>query len=90
MHHEIATWFLVLSLFLPRITLLIAYLAHGVPPNTLPLLGDLALTVLLPRALVVIYIYENMGAGPWFWIHLVVAIAVYVFGCGAASKRRKK
>lgn len=90
MHTEIATWFLVLSLFVPRITLLIAYLTHGIPPNNIPFIGDLLLAAFLPRALVVIYIYENLGAGPWFWVHLVVAIAVYIFGCGTASRRRKK
>jgi len=90
LHTEIATWFLVLSLFVPRITLLIAYLSHGIPPNNIPFIGDLLLAAFLPRALVVIYIYENLGAGPWFWVHLAVAIAVYVFGCGTASRRRKK
>ncbi len=89
MHHEIAVWFLVLSLFVPRITLLIAYLTHGIPVNNIPFLGDLALAVILPRALVVIYIYENLGLSPWFWVHLIMAILVYVFGVGKVSRRRR-
>jgi hypothetical protein len=89
MHHEIATWFLVLALFVPRITLLIAYLTHGIPPNNIPFIGDVLLAAILPRALVVIYIYENMGTGPWFWVHLAMAIAVYIFGVGRVSRRRK-
>jgi hypothetical protein len=89
MHHEIAVWFLVLALFVPRITLLIAYLTHGIPLNNIPFIGDVALAVFLPRALVVIYIYENMGTSPWFWVHLIVAIAVYIFGVGKVSRRRR-
>ncbi len=37
---SISTWFLVLGLFLPRITLLAAYFTHTVPPNTVPVLFD--------------------------------------------------
>lgn len=74
----IETWILVLTLFIPRISLLIAYFSHQIPPNNIPFIGDLLLYMFLPRLLMVIYIYDNMGwQNPWFWIHIVVAIIVW-------------
>jgi len=85
-----STIFLILSLFLPRITLLIYYFGFSIPPNSVPFWGDAILAVFLPRVLVLIYIYENMGTqNPWFWIHLVVALMVYLFSGKKASRKRK-
>ncbi|HQY53268.1 MAG TPA: hypothetical protein PLD63_12930 [Ignavibacteria bacterium] len=59
--------------------------------NTVPFIGDILLTVFIPRALIVIYIAQNLGTdSPWFWIHLVTAVLVY-FGGGKKYKdyRRK-
>ncbi len=84
------TIFLVLSLFLPRITLLIYYFSHGIPANNMPLIGDFLLTVFLPRVLILIYVVDNLGtSSPWFWIHLIAAILVYS-GFGKYSHKRYK
>lgn len=83
--------FLVLSLFIPRITLIIFYFTHSIPFNNVPLIGDFLLAVFLPRVLVLIYIVENYGIeSPWFWIHLVMAILVYLFGGKKLSRRRMR
>jgi len=85
------TAFLVISLFLPRTTLIIYYLFLQIPMNTVPFIGDILLTVFIPRVLIVIYIAQNLGTdSPWFWIHLVTAVLVY-FGGGKKYKdyRRK-
>jgi hypothetical protein len=83
--------FLVLSLFVPRITLVLFYLVHSIPYNNVPLIGDAILTIFLPRVLILIYIVENFGTGsPWFWIHLVVAVMVYLFSGKKAAKRKMK
>ena len=37
---DISTWFLVLGLFLPRVTLIAAYLTHSMPPNNVPFILD--------------------------------------------------
>jgi hypothetical protein len=50
--HPIATWFLVLGLFLPRVTLIAAFLTHGVPPNKVPFLLDVLGPIFLPRVLI--------------------------------------
>jgi hypothetical protein len=78
-NQPIATWFLVLGLFLPRVTLIAAFLTHTVPPNNVPFLVDVLGTVFLPRVLICIYIAENTGYNEWFWVHLVVALVVYGF-----------
>jgi hypothetical protein len=81
----IATWFLVLGLFLPRVTLVAAFLTHTVPPNGVPFLVDVLGTMFLPRVLICIYIAANMGYNEWFWLHLIVALVVY--GVGSSKGR---
>ena len=81
--------FLILSLFLPRITLLGAFLFWSIPANTVPIWGDILLGIFLPRVLILIYIYENMGPNHWFWIHLAVALFVYLYSGRKVSKRRR-
>jgi hypothetical protein len=75
----IATWFLVLGLFLPRVTLIAAYLSHTVPPNHVPVILDILGGIFLPRVLICIFIAFNMGYNEWFWLHLIVALIVYAF-----------
>ncbi len=85
------TVFLVVSLFLPRLTLIFYYLIHQLPVNTVPFIGGILLTVFIPRALILIYIAQNLGTNsPWFWIHLIVAVIFY-FGGGKKFRdyRRK-
>jgi hypothetical protein len=80
--------FLILSLFLPRITLIIYYLIHSIPVNNIPFIGDVLLAVFLPRVLILIYIADHLGINSyWFWIHLVVAVLVYFFSGKKANKR---
>lgn len=68
----IATWFLVLGLFLPRIALLVAYCGDQIPANNIPFIGDFLMTAFLPRVLLLIYIATNLGCGGWFIAHLVM------------------
>jgi len=85
----IETWLLVVTLFLPRIALGIAYISGQIPPNSIPFIGDLLLYIFLPRLLMIIYIYDNLGwENPWFWIHIVVAVLVYIKGSQETYKRK--
>jgi hypothetical protein len=87
----IETWILVVTLFLPRIALLIAYFSHQIPLNKIPLVGDVLLYIFLPRLLMIIYIYDNIGwQNPWFWIHIVVAIIVWSKGSHVTYKKKFK
>lgn len=83
-------YFLIFSLFFPRITLLVALFTNAYPQNSVPLIGDVLMGVFVPRVLVLIYIYQNMGyENVWFVAHLVVMILAY-FGGGRETHRRRR
>jgi hypothetical protein len=80
-------YFLLFSLFFPRITMVVSFMFGSYPDNSVWLIFDWILGLFLPRVLVLIYIYQNMGyENPWFWIHLAVALLVY-FGGSHRSAR---
>jgi hypothetical protein len=59
--------------------------------NNIPLVGDVLLYIFLPRLLMIIYIYDNIGwQNPWFWIHIVVAIIVWSKGSHVTYKKKFK
>lgn len=68
--------FLIVSLFIPRLTLLYFYFTGLVPFNTVPFAADLMLSAFVPRLLILFYIIENQGYSNWFWVHLVAWILV--------------
>jgi hypothetical protein len=83
---SIATWFLVLGLFLPRVTIIAAYFTNTLPANNVPATLSVLGTAFLPRVLICIYIAFNMGYNEWFWIHLIVALVAY--GVGSSKGKR--
>ena len=89
---EINFYFLLFSLFFPRIVMLVFFLVYPqlYPANSVPQLADLLLGIFVPRVLILIYIYQNMGANNiWFVAHLVVMILAY-FGGGRETIRRRR
>jgi hypothetical protein len=86
----ISTWFLVLGLFLPRVTLVAAYLTQTVPANNVAVIFDVLGTIFLPRVLICLYIAFNMGYNEWFWLHLIVALVVYAFGSSKGKKLMRR
>ena len=85
-------YFLIFSLFFPRIVLLVYLFMFPAqfPQNAVPQWADILLGVLMPRVLILIYIYQNMGADNiWFIAHLVVMILTY-FGGGRETVRRRR
>jgi hypothetical protein len=89
-HTEIDFYFLLFSLFAPRIVLLVYlfFFPAAFPANAVPQWADIVLGFFFPRILILIYIYQNMGYDtPWFWIHLVVAVLAYLGG-GQQTRRR--
>lgn len=84
-------YFLLFSLFCPRIVLLVYILLFPnlFPANTVPQWADIGLGVFLPRVLILIYIYQDLGVNNiWFVAHLVVMILAY-FGGGRETVRRR-
>jgi hypothetical protein len=85
-------YFLIFSLFFPRIVLLVYLFMFPAqfPQNAVPQWADILLGVFMPRVLILIYIYQNMGANNiWFVAHLVVMILTY-FGGGREARRRRR
>ena len=86
--HGLPLWFLVLSLFLPRIALLIAWLDHWHLILAQPWAA--VVWVVLPRVLVLILIHAHQGFSNWFWIPMVVALLVWGGSGHQASQRRRR
>lgn len=84
-------YFLLLSLFFPRIVLVVYFLQHWYPANNVPAWADVVLGLFMPRVLILIYIYQNMGyENIWFAAHLIVALLAYVGGGGETVRRRRR
>ena len=89
---EINFYFLLISLFFPRIVMLVFFVLypHLYPANSVPQWADLLLGIFIPRVLILIYIYQNMGANNvWFLAHLIVMLMAY-FGGGRETIRRRR
>ena len=73
---DLPLWFLVLSLFVPRISLLIGYF-EALPSFVLTGWVSFALAVLIPRALVLILIFQDRGMSGWLFVHAAAMALVY-------------
>jgi len=85
-------YFLLFSLFFPRLVMIVFFLLYPnlYPANSVPQLADILLGIFLPRVLILIYIYQNLGYdNVWFIAHLVVMILAY-FGGGRETVRRRR
>jgi hypothetical protein len=74
---HIALWLLLCGLFLPRLSLFVAWLTVGAyPPNPLPDIVNFFLWLFFPRFLMAFYIYTDIGAtNLWFWAYIATGIA---------------
>ena len=86
---HIALWMLLLGLFLPRLTLFLAWLGPGiVAAAVLPPLVNFVLWLLVPRFLMAFYIYTDIGTNNiWFWAYVVTGIAGFFGETGYARHR---
>jgi hypothetical protein len=82
---EIPLWFLIGSLFLPRVCLFFSWLGDWWLVVSQP--WSALLWIFLPRVLVMILIHAHQGFSVWFWVHLVVALLVWGSSTSGASRR---
>jgi hypothetical protein len=82
---QLPIWFLIASLFLPRVSLVIAYFADILHPYSLNGWVPPALAVIIPRVLVIILIFQDRGLSPWLLAHGIAMAAVYATA-GSQSK----
>jgi hypothetical protein len=87
--HQLPIWFLVFALFLPRVSLAVAWFEGLLVPFHLTGWIPLVFAILLPRALVLYLIYLDQGVSLWFLIHLVAAVLVWAEG-GQTYRRRRE
>ena len=88
--HALPLWFLVFSLFLPRVAVAIAWLQGVLVPFHLGGIVPLVIAVLLPRVLILYLIYTDQGLSLWFLIHLVAALLVWGGSGGYSARRRRR
>ncbi len=82
-------WFLVLSLFLPRISLLVLYL-QGHTGNVFVIsFVPVIIALLVPRILILFWIYTAQGLSIWFLIH-AVGLLIAWGGFGGSQLRRRR
>jgi hypothetical protein len=80
--YDLPIWFLIVSLFLPRISLFIEWWQNMPMPFGQPWA---ALSwMFFPRLIILVMIYSDQGLSAWFWVHLVVCILV-ILGAGSRA-----
>ena len=89
--HTIPLWFLVLSLFLPRICILVAWLQHSmtvfIPPA--PTIIGIIVAIIVPRILILFWIYQDQGITIWFLLHAIALIIAWGGGSRRVITRRR-
>lgn len=89
--HTIPLWFLVLSLFLPRLCIVLAWLQHNMPtyiPNPVNLI-QVVVALLVPRILILFWIYQDQGIGLWFLLHALALVLAWGGGSSRVVGRRR-
>lgn len=94
--HTIPLWFLVLSLFLPRLCIAIAWFQHAmgqyVPATLGPgvmLIVQILVWLLVPRILILFWIYSDQGIGLWFLVHAIALLIAWGGGGTRVIRRRR-
>ena len=89
--NQIPLWFLVLSLFLPRICIFVAWLQHSMPafiPSTVGII-PVIVALLVPRLLILFWIYTDQGITIWFLLHVIALIVAWSGGGHTVYRRRR-
>ncbi len=89
--HWLPLWFLIFSLFLPRIALIVAWFDHDLVHFHLGTgLIPAILALLVPRLLILFLIYQDQGFSIWFLIHAVGLLLVWGGGGHQVSRRSRR
>jgi hypothetical protein len=89
--HAIPFWFLVLSLFLPRISIAVAWFQHSIPqfiPSTVGIIPAIV-ALLVPRILILFWIYQDQGITIWFLLHVIALLCAWGGGSQTVYRRRR-
>jgi hypothetical protein len=89
--HAIPFWFLVLSLFLPRICIVVAWFQHSIPqfiPSTVGIIPAIV-ALLVPRILILFWIYQDQGISIWFLLHVIALLIAWGGSSHTVYRRRR-
>jgi len=89
--NQIPLWFLVLSLFLPRICIFVAWIQHSMTafiPTTVGII-PVIVALLVPRLLILFWIYTDQGITIWFLLHVIALLMAWGGGGHRMSRRRR-
>lgn len=87
--HTLPFWFLVLSLFLPRVSLLVLWLGSPTGPYHTVSLIPLIAAVIVPRLLILFMIYNDQGITGWFLLHAIALLITWGGFSGSQWRRRR-
>lgn len=88
--HQLPFLFLVVALFLPRLSLLVMYLENSLTPFHLTGLIPPLAWLFLPRFLVLYIVYLDQGISGWFLLHLIALLLAYSGGGTYVRRRRRR
>ena len=90
--NQIPLWFLVLSLFLPRLCIAIAWFQHTMSQFIPATIGIIPVIVwlLVPRILILFWIYQDQGITIWFLLHVIALLMAWGGGGHRMSRRRRR
>lgn len=86
---EISLWFLILSLFFPRIAIFSAWIFGGMPAhNGIPFWLCVFMSIFLARILVTVFVGMNMGTSSmWFIAHFILAVIDVIYWSVKGTKK---
>jgi hypothetical protein len=89
--HSIPLWFLVLSLFLPRLCILVAWFQHSMPHYIPAAVGliPIILWIIIPRLLILFWIYQDQGVTIWLLLHVIALLFAWGSGSTRIGRRRR-
>jgi hypothetical protein len=87
--NRLPLWFLVFALFLPRLSMVVAWFQGTLVPFHLQGIIPPLFWLFLPRILVLYLIYVDQGLTLWFLLHLIVGILVWGGGSHQMTRRRR-
>jgi hypothetical protein len=90
--NQIPLWFLILSLFLPRICIFVAWIQHTMTqfiPTTVGII-PVIVWLLVPRILILFWIYQDQGITIWFLLHVIALLLAWGGGGHRYFYRRRR
>src|ERR1700722_5550437 len=89
--HAIPLWFLVLSLFLPRLCMVVAWFQHSMLhfiPSTVSIV-PVIVAMIIPCIFVLFWIYQDQGVTTYYLVHLIALLCARGGGSRPVPRRRR-